>query len=147
MASPPTPGYAHQPQGSAPQPQGYPAQGYAPQPQGYTPQGYAPQGYAPQTAVQPVVVQPQTVVILQPARNRFTPSQPFEATCPACGFVGITNMELHSGLCVWLGCLGLFCVGLWPCCWIPFCVDGFKDATHFCGLCGAYIGEQRALDL
>ncbi|XP_063444544.1 cell death-inducing p53-target protein 1 homolog isoform X2 [Mytilus trossulus] len=164
-------GYPPQPQGygQPPPPQGYPQGGYG-QPQPYGHPGYAggypaqpgygqpqqgygqpqpgygpppPQGYGGQqqqghTTV--VVGQPTTTVLVQQFREA-----PVNTSCPHCHAQVITATQYETGTFAWIICLVLCIVGCWPCCLIPFCVDGCKDVTHSCPNCKQVISRWNRM--
>lgn len=109
------------------------------QPAYYAPQ-YAPQQapqYAPQQAqiIQPV----QTVVMVQP-----TPTDvPVQMLCPRCQNTVVTRVEHKPGTYAWMFCVLLGVFLIWPCCLIPFCVDGCKDAHHYCPSCNNVVHIHR----
>nr|AHI17292.1 lipopolysaccharide-induced TNF factor 2-c [Mytilus galloprovincialis] len=142
---PPYPGEKGQEAGYPPQPQGY---GQPPPPQGY-PQAAQPgygqpqQGYGGQqqqghTTV--VVGQPTTTVLVQQFREA-----PCNTACPHCRAQVITATQYETGTFAWIICLVLCIVGCWPCCLIPFCVDGCKDVTHSCPNCKQVISRWNRM--
>ena len=38
----------------------------------------------------------------------------------------------------------LCCVGCWPLAWVPCVVRELQDNLHYCPLCSALVGEDRA---
>jgi lipopolysaccharide-induced tumor necrosis factor-alpha factor len=70
---------------------------------------------------------------------------PVHVTCPACHSHVLTVTHYDSGACAWLACFGLFLIGLWPCCWIPFCMDCSRDVIHVCPKCDALLGKKSRI--
>ncbi|XP_062610129.1 lipopolysaccharide-induced tumor necrosis factor-alpha factor homolog [Saccostrea cucullata] len=125
-----------QPQYPPPQP------GYPPQ-QGYPPPGPPPQqmGYGPPPA-QTVVAQPVAVMACGVQVMR---ECPVRVTCASCRADIVTATTFEVGMMTWL-IAGILCVlGCWPCCLIPFCVDGCKDVIHTCPNCKAQVGVYRRM--
>ncbi|CAI2379906.1 unnamed protein product [Moneuplotes crassus] len=60
--------------------------------------------------------------------------------CPSCGQATHTRVEQENSAMQWILCLIMFIVGLWCCCFIPFCVDSMKAGNHYCSNCGSSIG-------
>lgn len=119
---PPTQGYPAPPPGQQP--------GYAPPPAGYPP----PQG---QTTV---VAQPVAVVAVPCIRE-----SPVRVSCPSCRADVMTATTFETGTMTWL-LVGILCIiGCWPCCLIPFCVDGCKDVIHTCPNCQTQVGVYRRM--
>jgi len=99
--------------------------------------------------VQPGFVQPQPTVgqtvgvPVQPRVQMPIGHHPVHVVCPHCSTYVQTRVVKNAGLCTWLSCLGLACVGcVYGCCLIPFCVDDCKDSKHYCPSCGALIASR-----
>ncbi|XP_048747521.1 LITAF domain-containing protein-like [Ostrea edulis] len=129
----PPPGQYPPPQAQYPPPQ----QGYPPPQQGYPP---------PQTGYAPPPV--QTVVVAQPVAMCGAPAMrecPARVTCASCRADIVTGTTFETGMLTWL-IAGILCLfGCWPCCLIPFCVDGCKDVIHTCPNCKAQVGVYRRM--
>ncbi|KAH9281296.1 Prefoldin subunit 4 [Echinococcus granulosus] len=74
-------------------------------------------------------------------------SEPTLAFCPVCNEKVVTHVELETGkfaqlwamiLCLLGGCFG--------CCFLPFYLRGFSDATHTCPRCGTEDIQITAVD-
>ncbi len=52
--------------------------------------------------------------------------------CPSCGQATHTRVEVENSAMQWILCLIMFIVGLWLCCFIPFCVDSLRVGNHYC---------------
>ncbi|CAF0771559.1 unnamed protein product [Rotaria sordida] len=70
---------------------------------------------------------------------------PMQCMCPRCGRQIVTRIEKKSGLLVWIICGVLFLLGLWICCFIPFCIDSCRDTEHYCPSCGAMLGINKRI--
>ncbi|CAF0730625.1 unnamed protein product [Adineta steineri] len=94
-------------------------------------------------------VLPQPVYVTQPvyvgAPLGILASHPMQCTCPHCRLQIVTRTESKIGLLTWLLCCGLLFFGLWPCAFIPFCVDECKDTVHYCPNCSAVLGVGKKL--
>lgn len=103
----------------------------------------------PMMVQQPMMMQPITTTTVVSSAPIAVSSQPtFRGNqnlfCHNCHSSTISNVEYIPGGGAFIVCLGLFmCVGLFSL--ITFCVDDCKDAHHYCGLCGAHLGEVRFL--
>ncbi|XP_022338255.1 LITAF domain-containing protein-like [Crassostrea virginica] len=129
------PAYPPPPQGQYPPP---PQGQYPPPPQGYpSQQGYAPPPGQPQTTV---IAQPVAVVPCMTMRDI-----PVRVTCPSCRADVMTSTVFETGTMTWL-LAGILCIlGCWPCCLIPFCVEGCKDVIHTCPNCQTQVGVYRRM--
>lgn len=103
---------------------------------------YPPVGpYAPQSGQMATVLVPPgaatTVTVLQ---GEIFQAAPVQTVCPHCQQAITTKITHEIGLMNFL--LGFFCcfVGCdLGCCLIPCLIDEFKDVTHTCPNCKAYI--------
>ncbi|XP_056019494.1 cell death-inducing p53-target protein 1 homolog isoform X4 [Ostrea edulis] len=148
MTDAPPPPYPGNPT-KGPEP-GYPPPGQAPPMQGYgQPYGQPQQGAYPQQPYgQPGYGQPAqygqtTVVVAQPALTMVQQFRetPVHTKCPHCQAEIVTATSYETGTFAWIICLVLCLVGCWPCCLIPFCVDGCKDVIHSCPNCHQTMGR------
>ncbi|XP_036797581.1 lipopolysaccharide-induced tumor necrosis factor-alpha factor homolog isoform X1 [Oncorhynchus mykiss] len=131
----PQPGLYPQPPGGYPASPGPPQPGFQPGPYQGGPQAgvYTPPPQYTSGPGGPVPV--VTQVIMTPSLMEVGGS----TMCPHCQQHVVTKTETNSGLLTWLICGGLFIVGCWPCCAIPFCVDSCKDVNHSCPNCNNII--------
>ncbi|XP_061081005.1 lipopolysaccharide-induced tumor necrosis factor-alpha factor homolog [Conger conger] len=81
-------------------------------------------------------------VVLVPGGLSEFPSQ---TQCPFCQQLVVSHVEYNSGLLTWLICGALTIVGCWPCCLIPFCVDGCQDVYHRCPSCNNLLYVYKRL--
>ncbi|XP_062581008.1 cell death-inducing p53-target protein 1 homolog isoform X2 [Saccostrea cucullata] len=132
---PPMQGYG-QPYGQPGQPGGYPQQPYGQPAYGQYPGYGQPQGYG-QTTV--VVAQPALTMVQQFRET------PVHTRCPHCQAEVVTATSYETGTFAWIICLVLCLVGCWPCCLIPFCVDGCKDVIHSCPNCHQTMGRYNRM--
>ncbi|XP_075255738.1 LITAF domain-containing protein-like [Convolutriloba macropyga] len=73
-------------------------------------------------------------------------SHPCTMQCSHCQAMITTNVSYTTGVGAWVICLLIcFFVGPWGCCFIPFCVDSCKDATHTCPNCHATLGTKTVM--
>jgi lipopolysaccharide-induced tumor necrosis factor-alpha factor len=72
--------------------------------------------------------------------------EPQRVDCPHCHSDVTTVVRYDMGLFGWLAAAGL-CFFLWPfcCCFLPFCIDAFKDAKHYCPNCKELIGSKAIM--
>lgn len=135
------PGYPPPVQGQ-PQPPAYPQQGYAAQQPGYPVQGYAAQPAGYSAAHTTTIVQQPTIMVTSPMFRE----SPVGMACPYCHATIVTAISYEPGTLAWVACLGLVLVGCGlGCCFIPFCVDGCKDAIHTCPNCQRQLGVYRRM--
>lgn len=66
-------------------------------------------------------------------------------TCPKCRFEGMTITEKRASAGSWNLCVCMFCFGLVPCSFLPFCVTACKDTYHRCPECQAEVGFAPVL--
>jgi DNA-directed RNA polymerase subunit RPC12/RpoP len=76
-----------------------------------------------------------------PATSQLT-NGPTTLTCPRCRKVVTTTVAYHSGKAAKIACWVLFCLGCWPCYFIPFYSKRFLDSEHACPACGVKIGTH-----
>ncbi|XP_065891286.1 LITAF domain-containing protein-like [Dysidea avara] len=91
---------------------------------------------------------PQVTVVTQPATVVVPTSYgeyPVNIMCPNCRNQVSTKVEYESGTLMWILVLVLCLLGLWPCCLIPFCVDGCKDVSHTCPVCNSRLGVYKRM--
>ena len=68
---------------------------------------------------------------------------PRRILCQFCGHEVITSVRRTPGAGTHLWALLLLCIGCWPCCLVPYCVDDCQDAIHICPNCRRPVGEKR----
>lgn len=66
--------------------------------------------------------------------------------CRHCNSEAVTRVKYVRGTCTWLSCFGCLCIGCYlGCCLLPFCVESFNDCSHFCSICGAFLGLKKVI--
>ena len=125
--------------GGYPEQAAYPAQQQAyPAQQGAYP---AQQGaYPVQQGANPPPQQPVMVVV---ANNVFS-KMPQTMNCSNCHAAIQTSVSYETGTLTWIICVILFFFTGF-CCFIPFLIEGCKDAIHSCPACNAVIGRKNAM--
>jgi len=68
---------------------------------------------------------------------------PTSVTCPSCRWTVVSNVQYETGTCTWIWVLLLFCIGCWPCYFIPLVTNFAKDAVHTCSKCGTMLGRKQ----
>ncbi|XP_068276304.1 cell death-inducing p53-target protein 1 isoform X2 [Nyctibius grandis] len=124
------PGY-YPPPGPHPHMGYYPGPGHYPSPSGHTATVFVPSGAA------------TTVTVLQ---GEIFQGAPVQTVCPHCQQAITTKITYEIGLMSFL--LGFLCcfVGCdLCCCLIPCLFDDFKDVTHTCPNCKAYIYTYKRM--
>nr|XP_006130659.1 cell death-inducing p53-target protein 1 isoform X2 [Pelodiscus sinensis]XP_006130660.1 cell death-inducing p53-target protein 1 isoform X2 [Pelodiscus sinensis]XP_014432734.1 cell death-inducing p53-target protein 1 isoform X2 [Pelodiscus sinensis]XP_014432735.1 cell death-inducing p53-target protein 1 isoform X2 [Pelodiscus sinensis] len=124
------PGY-YPPSGPHPAMGYYPGAGHYPAAGGHTATVIVPSGAA------------TTVTVLQ---GEIFQGSPVQTVCPHCQQAITTSITHEIGLMSFL--LGFFCcfVGCdLGCCFIPCIIDDFKDVTHTCPNCKAYIYTYKRM--
>ena len=71
---------------------------------------------------------------------------PANMVCPYCKTNITTITQPQMGLLAWL-VAGVLCITcLWPCAFIPCCIDDLKDVTHQCPNCKAILGVYKKIN-
>ncbi|WP_411027144.1 LITAF-like zinc ribbon domain-containing protein [Salmonella sp. s54925] len=70
---------------------------------------------------------------------------PVSMTCPRCQAQIVTSTIYQDGTLSWFLAAILCFFGCWPCCLIPFCLDGCKDVSHHCPNCRSHLGSFRRM--
>ena len=94
-----------------------------------------------QTPPGQVLLQQPVVVSAMPLFN----ASPAKMKCPYCKADITTRTQPKMGLLAWLVVAGLVLTCLWPCAFIPCCVDDLKDVTHQCPSCNAILGAYKKI--
>ncbi|KAL1460358.1 hypothetical protein MTO96_043343 [Rhipicephalus appendiculatus] len=81
---------------------------------------------------------PTVVVATQPSLT----ATPMKMRCPHCGYEIMTRTTKTAGMCTYI-MAGVCCVLCFPCVWVPFVVDTWKDTSHSCPNCNTALGERR----
>ena len=94
--------------------------------------------------VRNVVNQPQAqVVVVQvtPEQTKF----PCVSQCPQCNKMVTTKVTMIAGSYANLCCCLICCLGGGSCClcFIPYCMDHFMDAEHYCPVCNTHLGTCK----
>ncbi|KAJ8328442.1 hypothetical protein QVD99_000943 [Batrachochytrium dendrobatidis] len=87
---------------------------------------------------QPICIQP---MMIQPVSWGRRP-QPVK--CNTCNNAVLTQTTTHNGLAMWLS-VGLTCLVLPCCCWIPLLINDLQDVSHDCPVCQAHLGDAKLI--
>lgn len=69
---------------------------------------------------------------------------PGTTTCTSCQQQVTTEVKYKAGTYAWLMCLLFICCGLvLCCCLIPFFMNSFKDAYHYCPRCKRVLHVEK----
>ncbi|NXU12180.1 CDIP1 protein, partial [Pardalotus punctatus] len=123
--------------------------GYYPPPGPHGPMGYypAPGPYpSPGGHTATVLVPPGAATTVTVLQGEIFQGAPVQTVCPHCQQAITTKISYEIGLMSFL--LGFFCcfVGCdLCCCLIPCLFDDFKDVTHTCPNCKAYIYTYKRM--
>ena len=66
---------------------------------------------------------------------------PTEFMCKNCKSTQTSTVRFEKGAGFWM-CVLVLCIGLPPCCLIPFCTDSCEDAIHECPQCKQEVGRN-----
>ncbi|CAP27928.2 Protein CBR-NDX-8 [Caenorhabditis briggsae] len=81
--------------------------------------------------------------------KKYLSDRPQLLDCPRCKNHGETELRFVNGFFTYLSffVILIFGVTILPLffLWVPFCVETFKDAEHYCPSCRAWIGTYRRL--
>jgi len=136
----PGPGYPTDQKYEAPPPYFEQGQGAMPQP---PPAGFVNPGHIHHTTATVITTEPTHVLVTGYAIPRAHESVRID--CPYCRADVTTSVNYDTGMMAHLFALILCVIGCWPCCLIPYCVDGCKDTTHQCPACGRHLGVVKRL--
>ena len=69
---------------------------------------------------------------------------PVSMTCYSCQAQITTSIRTETGMLQYIAAAGICFFGCWlGCCLIPFCVDDWRDTTHYCPSCNSVLGHYR----
>ncbi|VDN06946.1 unnamed protein product [Thelazia callipaeda] len=81
--------------------------------------------------------------------KEYLSDQPQFIDCPSCKIHNVTEVKFVPGLFTWITFFIILIAGI---CilplfflWVPFLMDSFKDAHHYCSNCKVWIGNYRRL--
>ncbi|EGT41272.1 hypothetical protein CAEBREN_02467 [Caenorhabditis brenneri] len=81
--------------------------------------------------------------------KKYLSDRPQLLDCPRCKNHGETELRFVNGFFTYVSffVLLIFGITILPLffLWVPFCVETFKDAEHYCPSCRAWIGTYRRL--
>ncbi|XP_067296872.1 cell death-inducing p53-target protein 1 homolog isoform X2 [Pseudorasbora parva] len=80
-------------------------------------------------------VQPTMIPVVTQMVDAGLTDVPRRVICRHCMMEVTTEIEHINGALTWLICAGLAIFVCWFCCFIPFCVDSWKDVKHTCPNC------------
>ena len=110
-------------------------------------QSIQPVGVPFSQPVQVQVLQPPAVAVTTQLMPNLWGRLPQMHTCQFCGHQGVTHVEFDTGTGTWLFCGGACFIGcVAGCCLLPFCMDEFKDAVHYCPSCRMRVGMKPLLN-
>ena len=68
---------------------------------------------------------------------------PLTVTCPNCQAQVTTTITSDTSALQYISAGAICFFGFWlGCCLIPFCIDSWRDVTHYCPNCNAVIGKH-----
>ena len=74
--------------------------------------------------------------------RRYFGTTPVTSNCYNCGKNITTSLIKKTGAMQWLACIFVMIGCPLGCCFIPFCIDGWKDITHSCPNCKIFLGKS-----
>mmetsp|Transcript_1654 Transcript_1654/g.3561 ORF Transcript_1654/g.3561 Transcript_1654/m.3561 type:complete len:156 (+) Transcript_1654:4461-4928(+) len=121
------------------------------QPPPYQPVPYQHVAYTPSPSTglpyQQVVVQPMQIH-MSPISFQGTPAsqakKSINIACDRCRNQVKSEVRIVAGACTYVSCMLCCCLGLWPCCYYPFCIDSMQDIEHHCPICSNLLGLRKA---
>ncbi|XP_075972726.1 lipopolysaccharide-induced tumor necrosis factor-alpha factor homolog [Anticarsia gemmatalis] len=103
---------------------------------------------------QPVQTQPQVAVhVPQPQMvhgsvvivgSNKVDIAPCVIVCQSCNYTVSTRTEMRPTFRTHAWAVCLFVCGLWPCCFVPYCMPTCNNIDHYCPKCNAYIGSYMS---